>query len=248
MKITEYPSVTNLSDSDLLLVDGEGGPRTIRVADLKTELALPFDLAIDENGVYGYKKMGADTVTPFNKVSGLFEVDTPGVYNVKSYESAIVRTRNPIVTVSVGEELNIDPVSYHYVHTYYDSSIGKNVTEEKDMYCFLTKQKYDLLFLHIADTIPLYTNPEDIHFDEEYDNYIIDIHSSIIENGVYKGPGDAGGYSIGIPEFTTINGYGHIKTTVFENVPENSSILFMSSALTPCSKATLALSFGVTYE
>lgn len=251
MKITEYPSATSIDNNDLLFIDGEGGPRKMAFEDFKKEFNLPFELAIDENGIYGYKKVGADTVTPFKSVSGIFEIDTPGVYDVKSFETAIVNTRNPIVTVTMGTDLNIDPIGYHNVFSYWDPSLDKQVTYEKDMYCFITKQRYDLLFLHISDTNPLYTDPEDISWDEGYDNDAIQIYGSKFEDGVYKGPdedayvGDLG--EIHDPEFTTIDGYGHIKTSMFKNVPANASIIYMSSGLSPYTKGILSKSFGVTY-
>ena len=249
MKITDYPSVNELRDTDLLYIDGERGPKKIRYKEFKDNVILPFELGIDANGNYGYKKVGADTVTPFKSVSGTYNTDTPGIHDVKEYEFARVTTRDPVITVTLGENLNIDPVSYHYVHSYWDSSIDDHVTKEHDLYCFLTKQKYDFLFLHVSDTQALYASDEDKSWDEGYDNQPIFVYGSIFENNIYKGPDHDNGYvdHVRVPEFTTIDRDGHIKTAAFKNVPANSSIIYMSSGLSPCSKSTLNKSFGVTF-
>ena len=68
------------SASSIICKDNEGNNSNIqteldkindKVEENLTEIhnKIPFELAIDANGNYGYKKVGADTVTPFNNIN-----------------------------------------------------------------------------------------------------------------------------------------------------------------------------------
>ena len=240
MKITDYPSVNELRDTDLLFIDGERGPKKIRYKEFKDNIIMPFELGIDANGNYGYKKVGADTVTPFKSVSGTFNTDTPGVYNVYQYEKARISTRNPNIITTFGSDLNIDPVSF--INT--DANAVGGIPGETQ-YCFLTKQRYDLLILHIDDDVAFATG-SDYHF---YDSQPIKLYGSIFENNTYKGPNANvnAGTNLTYNDFTTKNGYGHIKTKIIKDVPGNTSILYMSNETAAHSKSALALSIGVVF-
>ena len=241
MRITDYPSVNELRDTDLLYIDGERGPKKIRYKEFKDNVILPFELGIDSNGNYGYKKVGADTVTPFKSVSGTYNTDTPGIHNVYQYEKAKVSTRDPLITVTYGSDLNIVPVSFINASQF---DVGGTIGATN--YCFLTKQRYDFLILHIDDDVALATG-NDFRF---YDTQPIELHGSIFENDIYKGPD--GSIDIGtiltVREFTTKDGYGHIKTSIVKNVPADTSILYMSDEQAQHSKSTLAMCVGVVFE
>ena len=67
---------------------------------------LPFELAIDAEGNYGYKKVGADSVTPFKKdVPYLYNVpvvDESGNYIYLDYDNSIAKAKRVKVTTTTG--------------------------------------------------------------------------------------------------------------------------------------------------
>ena len=80
---------------------------------------------IDENGNYGYKKAGADTVTPFKTVYklGTFSSETAqnlniSQYNVESVDDVIVEivSYNPVGANTVLNNIPTTPFYTAYIH------------------------------------------------------------------------------------------------------------------------------------
>ena len=60
---------------------------------------LPFNFGIDENGNYGYIKVGADSVTPFSKVS-IVPIYSTGITN---RYVAVINGDKPVIDISTDE-------------------------------------------------------------------------------------------------------------------------------------------------
>ena len=90
-------------------------------------LRLPFSLAIDENGNYGYKKVGADTVIPFsnNDPKRLYEAlrwsDIPVTENM-TYDEMLA-----VIAAKYPEYIDLLSSKYFTATGYTTVNEGKNV-------------------------------------------------------------------------------------------------------------------------
>lgn len=170
---------------------------------------------------------------PFKSVSGTLNAIANGEYDVTAYEKLNFQQRDPIVTIKTASQLNIDPVSFVEGGTTFNA--------------FLTKERYDFLYLYYADSKTI-----DYESDAEAGSEgPIMAYESIIENGIYHGtnwePINNGQNVIAFNFSHVEDGKGWIKASAFWNVPENTTIMHLGSDATAYTSYRLNSCVGLIY-
>lgn len=83
----------NITTSNLVITAAAGNDKTLKVGKdgegTPQDIDIPFGFGIDSNGNYGYKKVGADTVTPFLKKYSIFDTTAPS-YNIQNISTSLI--------------------------------------------------------------------------------------------------------------------------------------------------------------